>query len=266
MSHKTIEYWLFALVVGTVSFGVIDVGKGETALPWRNCSRYECPGIADGHDEPTKSRNVLLSSREHVEVFGPSPYVDKLFVSLGIQYVLLRDGRSSRRWNETSSHPTFWRYECSSWLHRGSVKIEPDRENGRPHLAFCKHAHMFGGSISTVLPVGTKMPEIFAVGFIKRPMITRPVREDECPLVYHERFFSQTSLRPGDTGKNNSKHSNDDSSNRRYGPVIVAGSDAAARGVQTQANDKFDEEGAFFVKGIVGLLLLALLYTLLKRL
>jgi hypothetical protein len=50
-----------------------------------------------------------------------------------------------------------------------------------------------------------------------------------------------------------------------YSSVVLASSDAGARSVQFQPDDRFDEQGAFFVKGLIGLMVLAVLYAVLKR-
>jgi hypothetical protein len=50
-----------------------------------------------------------------------------------------------------------------------------------------------------------------------------------------------------------------------HGTVILASRDAGAGDMQFQPNDRFDEQGAFFVKGLIGLVVLALVYAALKR-
>jgi hypothetical protein len=52
---------------------------------------------------------------------------------------------------------------------------------------------------------------------------------------------------------------------RGNGPVVFASSDAGAGRMQFESDDRFDEQGAFFVKGVIGMVVLALVYAILKR-
>jgi hypothetical protein len=61
------------------------------------------------------------------------------------------------------------------------------------------------------------------------------------------------------------KQSQDDRGQSNNGPVIVARSGSGARKMQFEPDDRFDEQGAFFLKGCVGLVVFAGVFAILKR-
>ena len=65
--------------------------------------------------------------------------------------------------------------------------------------------------------------------------------------------------------KSQSKECHHNCSEGRNCSVILAGGHSGAGYVQFEPNDRFDEEAAFFVKGMIGLVALAFVYALLKR-
>jgi len=61
------------------------------------------------------------------------------------------------------------------------------------------------------------------------------------------------------------KEGNDNSGERGHGAVVLTGGEARTSDVQFTPNDRFDDEAAFVLKGLVGLMTLAIVYAILKR-
>ena len=113
--------------------------------------------------------------------------------------------------------------------------------------------------VGVIGPTEAKQREVVA------PAPTHPTNNAGCVGGFfgggnRPRQVSTPHHAPSDPPQREGKKGHGDAGQRGNGAVVYAGG-----GMQFQPNDRFDEEGAFFVKGLIGIVALAGMFAILKR-
>ncbi len=180
-------------LVCVITLCVLKIAEGERTGGWWLSERIGdvCQRVSSDSNQPAKMGGVFWSTREHVEVFGPTPQINESLKSLRGDEVL-RSNRRNRR--GAAIYIRLRENYASAYLRIGLREDMSFRQRGIADFAFNMARQPSSRRAAGVFPVRFETPTVQIGGGVMEPLLFEAVSRDESALIRDQRFFDKLCL------------------------------------------------------------------------
>lgn len=237
-----------ALIVGATTFIMSNTGEVQAftiigRLSW-NVSKW----VPDGCYLPAKSSYMLWSSWKYIEIFNPSPKIEKFSSFLNVDDILWANSGGGRLWCQASWSRVFWPEMPAPIRIANFRKIKPFFNTSATKFAVGIYPSVSCWSTTCIFPHRAESPRILFGDWVELPIMHNVSGENERPLVCDQSFFGEKSLSACCAPECSCESGNHDCRERSDTAAMLVNKSAAALGIQSELDD---ENGWIFLGGSV---------------